>query len=152
MFEIDLSYFEPKVKKEQGKLYIWGQIRKKYLLLTPEEWVRQALIFYLTTDYHYPQNLMQIESSLQYHQRQKRSDILVLNRVGEPFMLVECKAPDIPLTENVWIQALTYNEVIQSKYLLLTNGAQVMGLYFDKENKQVEELETIPMYPNEIES
>lgn len=152
MFDIDLSYFEPKVKKEQGQLYIWGQIRKKYLLLMPEEWVRQALIFYLNTACNYPKSLMRIEGSLQYHQRQKRSDILVLDRNTNPFLLVECKAPDIPLTEGVWRQALQYNEVIQSKYLLLTNGTQVMSLYFDKENKQVEELEIIPMYPNEIES
>jgi type I site-specific restriction endonuclease len=92
------------------------------VVLLPEEWVRQHFIHYLIADRGYPKALVRIEGGLAYNQLSKRSDIVVFNRDGRPWMIVECKSPDIPITEAVLFQAATYNKTLQAKYLVVTNG------------------------------
>ena len=122
MTELNLPPFEYKVKKIDEKLHIFDIIRRKFLLITPEEWVRQHVLHWLINHHHYPKSLIRTESGLQYNQLAKRTDILVYNRNGLPFMLVECKASFVPLTQQVLEQAIRYNAILKAPYLLISNG------------------------------
>src|SRR5690606_32582259 len=121
MVSLNLPPFEYKIRKAEGKLWIFDVIRKKYIVLVPEEWVRQHFVNYLLTN-GYPRSLIRIEGGLQYSQRLKRSDIVVYSRDGAPWMIVECKAPDIKLSENSVFQASVYNATLRARYLAVSNG------------------------------
>jgi predicted type IV restriction endonuclease len=120
--QLNLPSITPNLKKEQGKVFIFDIIRKKYVVLTPEEWVRQHFVQHLIQNLHYPKSLFRIESSLTYNRRQKRSDILIRDREGKPWMLVECKSDAIKLTQNAFNQIAVYNMTIGATYLAVTNG------------------------------
>jgi predicted type IV restriction endonuclease len=120
--QLNLPPITPNLKKEQGKVFIFDIIRKKYVVLTPEEWVRQHFVQHLIQNLHYPKALFRIESSLTYNRRQKRSDILIRDREGKPWMLVECKSDAIKLTQNAFNQIAVYNMTIGATYLAVTNG------------------------------
>ncbi|MEZ4903074.1 MAG: type I restriction enzyme HsdR N-terminal domain-containing protein [Spirosomataceae bacterium] len=122
MVQLNLPAFDYKVMKIDGKPHIFDITRKKYLLITPEEWVRQHVLHWLLNEYRYPKSLIKTESGLRYHQLTKRSDILVFDRSAKPFMLVECKASHIVLTDQVLQQAIRYNAVLKAPYLLISNG------------------------------
>ena len=122
MVTLNLPAFDYVLKKEDGKVFILDIIRKKYLVLTPEEWVRQHFIHYLITGLHYPKALIKVEGGLSFNQLQKRSDIVVFDRNGEPWMIVECKSPDQKLSQQTLRQASVYNHSLQAKYLTVTNG------------------------------
>ncbi len=139
---LDLTDFQPILAQQQAQLYIWDGIRGKYILLTPEEWVRQAIIDYLAQN-GYPKNLMQVEKNIAYPRRKKRPDIICYDRVGEPFLLVECKAQAIALNENTLIQAQTYNWVVQAPYMAITNGREI--IVYEKASLVV--LNNLPTYP-----
>lgn len=124
MKKLNLPEFEYKIKKQLDKLYIYDQIRKKYLLLTPEEWVRQHFIHYLCVELRYPRGLITTESGLKYNQQQRRTDIVVFNRKGEPFLIVECKAPEIRLSQKVFNQIAVYNKVLGANLLVVSNGLE----------------------------
>ena len=102
---------------------IFDETRKKLLVLTPEEWVRQHFVHFLIGK-GVPKGLLALERGLSYNKLQKRSDILVYDHDGQPNMLVECKAPQITLDQSVLSQALTYNQTIKAKYIAITNGMQ----------------------------
>ena len=95
MIKLNLPDFDYKLKKAEGKVWIFDVIRKKYLVLTPEEWVRQHVVHFLITHKKYPKALIKLEGGLNYNQLQKRSDIVVFDREGKPWMIMECKAPAI---------------------------------------------------------
>jgi len=119
---LNLPSIDSKIKKEGGKLLIFDIIRKKYIVLTPEEWVRQHFIHFLISGKGYPRSLFKIESSLSFNKLQKRSDILVHDRLGKPWMLVECKSPAIKLSQKAFNQIAVYNMTVGAKYLAVTNG------------------------------
>ncbi len=110
------------LKKEEGKISIFDIIRKKYIILTPEEWVRQHFVHYLINDLKYPKSLFRLEGSLTYNKLQKRSDILIRDREGKPWMLIECKSPVIKLTQKAFNQVAVYNMTVGAKYIAVTNG------------------------------
>ena len=122
MNKLNLPAFDPTLKKEQGKVYIFDNIRKKYVVLTPEEWVRQHFINYLIHELMYPKSLFRIEGSISYNKLQKRSDILIYNRQGKPWMLIECKSPTIKLSQRAFNQVAVYNMTIGAEYIAVTNG------------------------------
>jgi hypothetical protein len=122
MNKLRLPSYDHKTKKEAGKVLIFDLIRRKYVMLTPEEWVRQHFIHYLVNELKYPKSLFKVESGLKYNQKQKRSDILIHNRQGKAWMLIECKSPDIKLSQNAFNQVSVYNMTIGAKYLAVTNG------------------------------
>ncbi|GAB1446282.1 type I restriction enzyme HsdR N-terminal domain-containing protein [Flammeovirgaceae bacterium] len=122
MNPLNLPSISPKIKKEQGKVLIFDIIRKKYVVLTPEEWVRQHFVQHLIQNLNYPRALFRIESSLTYNKLQKRSDILIRDREGKPWMLVECKSASIKLTQKAFNQIAVYNMTIGATYLAVTNG------------------------------
>jgi hypothetical protein len=137
---IDLTEFQPVLKKQQETLYILDKIRYKYFVLTPEEWVRQGIIYFLEKR-GFPTNLMQIERGIDYPNRIKRPDIIVYDRAGKPFLLIECKAPYIALEADTWGQALAYNSIVQAPYTAITNGS-VMFILELQTQKIVENLPT----------
>ena len=122
MVKLNLPEFDYKLKKAEGKVWIFDVIRKKYLVLTPEEWVRQHFIHYLITEKKYPRSLIRVEGGLNYNQLQKRSDILVFGRDGNPWMIVECKAPNLSLSAMTLQQVSAYNASLKAKFISVTNG------------------------------
>lgn len=122
MVSLNLPSFEYKLKEENGRVYILDIIRKKYLVLTPEEWVRQHFVHHLVSDLHYPKSLVKVEGGLRFNELQKRSDIVIFSRDGIPWMVVECKAPDQKLNQRTIQQASVYNHSLRARYLTITNG------------------------------
>jgi hypothetical protein len=126
---IPVRYPDPvfKMKEDRGKRQIFCTIRKRWIILTEEEWVRQNFIQYLVCTLQYPAAYMAVEKELQLNDLRKRFDILIYNKDHKPVMLVECKEPAISLSENVLQQALRYNVVVPVSYIVLTNGAQTVA-------------------------
>lgn len=124
---------------------IFDVIRKKYIVLTPEEWVRQHFIHFLINSYKYPKSLMKVESGLKYNNLQKRSDIQVYTRKGHPFLIVECKASNVKLDSKVIDQAALYNKSIGADYIIVTNGMNFRCL--KTTSIIVEWVEKIPVFP-----
>lgn len=122
MTPLNLPAFEVKVKKSEGKVFIFDSVRKKYVALTPEEWVRQHVVNYLVNHRYYPKSLFRIEGSLNYNSLQKRSDILIYDRAGKPWMLIECKSFSIKLTQRAFNQAAIYNMTVGARYVAVSNG------------------------------
>lgn len=122
MTALNLPAFEVKVKKSEGKVFIFDSVRKKYVVMTPEEWVRQHVINYLIHHRFYPKSLFRVEGSLTYNTLQKRSDILVFDRSGKPWMLIECKSATIKLGQRAFNQVAIYNMTIGAKYVAVSNG------------------------------
>ena len=146
MQKLNLPEFKPTIKKEEGKIWIFDMIRKKYLVLTPEEWVRQHFIHYLIAELKYPKSLFRIESSLTYNKLQKRSDILVFNRDAKPWMLIECKSPDIKLSQKAFNQVAVYNMTVNAKFVAVTNGLVHYCCEAAKEGEQAIFLESFPVF------
>jgi hypothetical protein len=145
MQTLHLPPFAYKVKQIGQKVHIYDEIRRHFVVLTPEEWVRQHVVHWLVAEFAYPKSLMQIESGLRYNAMTKRSDLIVYDRAGQPFLLVECKAPDVPLTEATFAQAARYNSVVKAPYLLITNG--LTHLVFEITNAGIVELTQMPLLP-----
>ena len=121
---LNFPAFDVRTKTEGKRTLIFDSIRKKYVALTPEEWVRQHLIHYLITEKKYPATLISVETPLKYAHVDKRSDVLVHDRNGQPLMLAECKAPEVAITQKVFEQIAVYNLAIQAPCLMVTNGLQ----------------------------
>ena len=123
MQALDLPPFEAKLTQSAtNQPLIWDVLRRKHVVLTPEEWVRQHVVHYLLHDLGYPRGLLVLERGLRYNQRLKRTDLLAMNAEGRPLLLVECKAPTVKIDAAVARQAATYNQTIGAPLLLLTNG------------------------------
>lgn len=148
MVDLNLPPFDYKLKKADGKLWIFDVIRKKYIVLLPEEWVRQHFIHYLIDSGRYPKSLIKIEGGLRYNELRKRSDILVYDRAGKPWMIVECKAPEIKVTEETVFQASVYNATIQAKYVAVTNGLTHLYASVNWETKTTKRVGDLPLYPS----
>jgi hypothetical protein len=122
METLNLPTYSFSVKSEAGRNYIFDAIRKKYIVLTPEEWVRQNFIRYLVSEKGFPAPLIAVEQQFIFNKMQKRSDILVYNNLGRPVVLVECKAPSVPITSSVFEQIGLYNLTHRVPWLIVTNG------------------------------
>ncbi len=122
MIPLNLPVTPLKLSKKDGQVYVKCLVRQKNILLTPEEWVRQHLIAFLSDVHFYPKTLMSVEKGLTFNGLKKRWDLVVLNRLGKPQILVECKKPDIPLDEKVVSQIGSYQSSLQCDMLLITNG------------------------------
>lgn len=124
MIQIDFSDISHQLKKEAGKIYVFDLIRKKWLVLTPEEQVRQYLVQFMIQQLGYPKGMIAVEKNIKVGNLNKRFDIVVYNRQHEPWMLIECKAPEIPITDTALHQLLNYQRSIQCRYWMLSNGHQ----------------------------
>ncbi len=144
MIQLNLPAFDFKVKKQKEKLYIYDQIRRKYLLLTPEEWVRQHFVHYLCHELKYPRGLITTESGLKYNGMQRRTDIVVFNRQGNPYMIVECKAPGVSVSQQVFNQVAVYNKILKANLLVVSNGLQHFCCNYNETASQWDFLPEIP--------
>ncbi len=126
---MNIRYPEPgfRIKKEDGKEFIFDSLRKKWLVLTPEEWVRQNFVQYLLQTKNYPASLIAIEKEIKLGELKKRFDILVYDSNHEPWMMIECKAAEIKLDDKVLEQILRYNISMPVRYLIVTNGSNSFG-------------------------
>ena len=134
------------MKIEGEKTYIFDVVRKKYLLLTPEEWVRQNFIHYLNKEKKYPLVLMGVEQMVKYNSLKTRADIVMYNTEGKANIIVECKAPDVKITQDTFNQIAKYNSQLKVKYLLVTNGMNHYCCKMDYESNRITFLEEIPSY------
>lgn len=123
MVKVEFPKPEFKIKEEAGKELIFDEIRKQWVRLTPEEWVRQNFIQYLIQTKNYPSALIGVEKEIKLGELKKRFDILVYNQQHQPWMMIECKAMDIALNEDVLAQVICYNISIPVQYLIITNGS-----------------------------
>lgn len=146
MEQLSLPVFDYRLKSDDDKTLIFDQIRKKFIVLTPEEWVRQHFINYIITELEYPKSLISVEQGLRYNSLLKRSDIIVFGRDGSPLVLIECKAAKHRLKQNVVEQAVMYNRTIGAEYIIVTNGKESACLSLNKEKSSVEYLPHVPRY------
>ena len=139
---IAVQFPEPqfRMKMENGKQYIFDAIRKTWLLLTEEEWVRQNFVSYLTSTLKYPSTIIALEKEIALNDLKKRFDILVYDRQHQPWMLVECKEPKVALNEDVLQQVLRYNISVPVQYIIITNGSTTVGWKKDGELRLLKEM------------
>jgi virulence-associated protein VagC len=143
---LNLPEYTFKITGKEGHKMILDPVRRRYLKLTPEEWVRQNFIQYLINEGKYPAGLLGIEVMFRFNKLMRRVDILVHNRSGVPVMIVECKAPEVALDENVFEQIATYNLKYKVPYLVVTNGDHHYACKFNHEAMSFEYLLVIPLY------
>lgn len=122
MDKLNFPEYTFKIVKKERDILIFDDLRKKYLVLTPEEWVRQNLIKYLILDKGYPNGLISLEAGVKVNTLKKRYDALIYSKTGTPSILIECKAPAVKINNGVFQQILAYNTKIKAPYLLISNG------------------------------
>lgn len=141
---LTINYPEPefRIKKEDGKEHIFDMLRKKWLQLTPEEWVRQNFIQYLIKVKNYPASLVAVEKEIQSGELKKRFDILVYDTDHRPWMMIECKAGEVKLDESVLQQVLRYNMSVPVQYIVITNGN--LSFAWEKKNNALNDINELP--------
>ena len=148
MIRIDYPSYEPKIRKKLEKEYIFDEVRKRWVILTPEEWVRQQFLRYLTGVMNYPIALIAVERAFDLGDLKKRFDIMVYDRNSRPWMLIECKEMRIALDKKVLDQVLRYHIILRVPYIVITNGSNCFG--FSNRNGQVTELSELPSFDNSL--
>jgi hypothetical protein len=123
-----------RTKEVDGQKYIWDSLRRKWLLLTPEEWVRQHTIAWLVADKHIPNLRISQEYPVNINGQHQRADIVVMDEMAKPYILVECKAVDVDIDNAVVMQAARYNSVVKARYMVLTNGRKLYCFEFAEGN------------------
>ncbi len=146
MISLNLPSYSFNIKQEKGLDYIFDSFRRKFVRLTPEEWVRQNFAAYLVHEKGYPASGLVMEKSLSYNKMVKRCDILIYDHNGQPLLMVECKAPEVTLRPEVFDQIAVYNMVFRVQFLLVTNGMKHYGCRVDFESREIKFLNDIPEY------
>jgi hypothetical protein len=146
MPELNLPAFQPKIRQGKKGAEIFDETRRKYIRLTPEEWVRQHVIRYLADHLGYPLSVIVAEAELHYHSMKKRFDLLAYDLNGKPRLIVECKAPSVPVSQAVFDQIAVYNTTLKVDYLLVTNGLIHYICQVNHSSGSVQFLEHIPAF------
>ncbi len=143
-----INFPEPafRMKKDNAKELLFDPLRKKWLLITPEEWVRQNFVQYLVQVMNYPSSLIALEKEIWLGELKKRFDVLVYNKDHRPWMIVECKGPDIKLNDGTLQQALRYNISVPADYLVITNGQYSFA--WQKKEGQLHNIDELPAWEN----
>ena len=144
MIKIEFPKEKVKIQQHKDVHEVFDAIRKKWLLLTPEEWVRQHILQYLLLTKKYPASLIAIEKEIKLAGLKKRCDIVVYNRKSEPWMIIECKEINVPLSNKTIEQILRYHLVLPCKFLVITNGGYSYG--FEKRENVFMEMDSFPDY------
>ena len=143
---LSLPNYKLKLKVVEQKTHIFDVVRKKYLKLNPEEWVRQNFNHYLNKAKNYPLGLMGVEKMVKYNNLKTRADIVLYNTKGEAEIIVECKSPDVKITQDTFYQIAKYNSQLKVKYLIVTNGMKHYCCKMDYKTSEIKFLEEIPTY------
>jgi hypothetical protein len=148
MIRIDYPPYQPKIKTAAGPQgsakmeFIFDELRKRWIVLTPEEWVRQNFLQYLTQIKKYPASLIAVEKEIKLGDLKKRFDMVVFDKNAKPWMIVECKEMNVALDKSVLDQALRYNITLNVPYLVVTNGSYCMALHL--KDTVMTELDSLP--------
>jgi len=146
MQKLNLPAYNFRTKTEEGKTFIFDSIRKKFVVLTPEEWVRQNFIQYLKTEKKYPETLMAIEKQIMLNQTQRRFDLLIYSRNGQPYLIAEFKSPGIKITQETFDQVVRYNMALRVERVVVSNGLQHFACEIDYTKNSFSYLPEIPAY------
>jgi hypothetical protein len=146
MKKVNIAFpqYQFRTENRNGIDYIFDNIRKKFVSFTPEEHVRQTLIHYLIHDKNYPRSRIAVEMTIKFNNMIKRCDVVVFDKDGKPWLVAECKAPSVKITQNTFDQIARYNLTLKVNYLLVTNGHEVYCCKINFGNNSFEMLEEIP--------
>jgi hypothetical protein len=144
MQPLNFSAYTFRFKNSENKRAIFDEIRKKFVVLTPEEWVRQHVIQFLITEMKYPKSWINVEKVIKINGLTKRYDVVVFNPNGTIFLLVECKAPQITLSQETFNQIARYNLTLNAQYLMVTNGLNHYFCQMDFQNEKYHFLQNLP--------
>ena len=144
MIKIEYPPDSFRIKKVNNNEVIFDELRKSWLRLTPEEWVRQNFIRYLVLVKQYPASLIAIEREISLGELKKRFDILIYNQKHKPWMMIECKEMNVNIDQTVLEQVLRYNMAVPVRYMIITNGTHCMG--YEKMGDRLEILERLPSF------
>lgn len=145
LFPLNLEQPELKLAKKGSDIMVWDDIRKKYLKLSPEEWVRQHLVHFLNKNVGVPKSAFALEGGFRLNKKLQRTDILIFKN-SKPSLLVECKAPQVKITQAAFDQAARYNLEYKVEHLVISNGLQTYWIKVDFENKKYIHLEKFPKF------
>ncbi len=143
---LNFPKFSFRFKNSENKVSIFDAVRKKFIILQPEEWVRQHCVQYLMTEKKYPHSLINVEKELIINDLKKRYDIVVFNTLGDVHLIVECKAPQIEIDQSTFDQIARYNLALKATYLMVTNGIDHYYCQMDFEAENYVFLKDIPEY------
>jgi hypothetical protein len=146
MQKLNLPAYQFSIKTLNLKQYIFDSIRKRYVLLTPEEWVRQNFIRYLITEKKYPSSLMAVERQIEINGKLFRFDLLVYNKKGDPLLIAEFKAPGVSVNQEVFDQVVRYNMALKVKLVIISNGMQHYVCQIDYTTNGYKFLQEVPFY------
>ncbi|WP_034924019.1 type I restriction enzyme HsdR N-terminal domain-containing protein [Gillisia sp. CAL575] len=146
MQKLNFPQYTFRFKNSENKVAAFDEIRKKFIILTPEEWVRLHTVQYLISEKKYPKSLINVEKQLKIGKRIKRYDIVVYNSKGEIHIIIECKAPSIKITQDTFDQIARYNMSLDANYLMVTNGLDHHFCQLDYEMEKYHFLQKLPDY------
>jgi hypothetical protein len=146
METLNLPAYEFRTTERAGKRHIYDPFRQTYVRLTPEEWVRQHVVQYLIQELGVPAGLVATETSMQYQGQPWRADVVVHDRQGDPLLLVECKAPSVPIRQDAFDQGARYNLVFDAPVLVVTNGQEHYACRVDPDSGEYAFLDDLPSY------
>ncbi len=149
MQKLNFPAYAFRFKNSENKVAVFDEIRKKFVVLTPEEWVRQHVVQFLLTDKNYPKSYINVEKVLKINGITKRYDAVVFKPDGSIFLLIECKAPEVPISQNTFDQIARYNMTLKADYLMVTNGLNHYFCRMDFENEQYQFLRELPDFKNQ---
>jgi hypothetical protein len=144
--KLNFPTFTFRFKNSENKVAIFDEIRKKFIILTPEEWVRQHVVQFLLQDKSYPKSYINVEKLIKINNLNKRYDVVVYQPNGEFFLLIECKAPEVKIAQQTFDQIARYNLVLKAKYLMVTNGLNHYFCQMDFENEKYVFLKELPEF------
>jgi len=146
MEKLNLPEYDFRIRTDDGKQMIFDPIRKKYVVLTPEEWVRQNFIQFLKMEKKYPQNLMSVEKQVMVNGKQRRFDLLIYSRKGQPHLIAEFKAPSVKITQETFDQVVRYNMALRVERVVVSNGMQHFACEIDYGKNSYSYLREIPEF------
>ena len=150
MQPLNFPEYHFRFKNSENKVAIFDEIRKKFLILTPEEWVRQNVVKYLIEEKNYPKSIINVEKNLKINGLTKRYDVVVFNTDGSILVLVECKAPEIKISQATFDQIARYNLTLKAEYLMVTNGLKHYFCKVDFKNEKYQFLESLPLFQKKL--
>ena len=146
MYKLNFPSYQIPVKNKENKTLVFDSIRKKWVKLIPEEWVRLNCIEFLINEKKVPRSLISVEKEFKLNNLKKRFDIVVFNKKGEIYLLVECKAPNVKISQSVFNQISKYNLVLKSKFLMISNGINHYFFVMNSKRQKIEFLKELPSY------
>lgn len=144
MQKLNLPEYSFRIKITDGKYYVFDSLRKKYVRLSPEEWVRQNFIQFLISEKHYSPSLIKVEAAINVNNNPQRADLVVFDRTAKPIMVVEFKAPEVKIIQQTFDQIARYNMPLKVNYLIVSNGLEHFCCQINHSEKSYSFLQDIP--------